>query len=61
MKLRFSKTGELNGSSYVKIPLGSNAFINIIIYDEYCFIWSVLAGIHPCENVHPNRVSNYIQ
>ena len=29
MKLRFYKTGELNGSSYVKIPLRSNALKNI--------------------------------
>ena len=29
MKIRFYKTSELNGSSYVKIPLGSNALINI--------------------------------
>ena len=28
MKIRFYKTGELNGSSYVKIPIRSNA-VNI--------------------------------
>ena len=26
-----------------------------------CFIWSILASLHPCENDHPNRVSNYKQ
>ena len=26
MKIKFYKTGELNGSSYVNIPLRSNAF-----------------------------------
>ena len=61
MKIRFYKTEELNGSSYVKIPLRSNALINIKNNDKYCFIWSVLASLHPCENDHPNRVSNYVQ
>ena len=28
-KIRFFKTGELDGSSYVKIPLRSNALINL--------------------------------
>ena len=61
MKIRFYKTDELNGSSYVKIPLRSNALVNIKNNDKYCFIWSILASLHPCENDHPNRVSNYIQ
>ena len=61
MKIRFYKTDELNGSSYVKIPLRSNVLINIKNNDKYCFIWSILASLYPCENDHPNRVSNYIQ
>ena len=61
MKIRFYKTVELNGSSYVKIPLRSNALINIENNDKYCFLWSILAFLHPCENNHPNRVSNYKQ
>ena len=58
-KVRFYKTGELNGSSYVKIPLRSNAFTNIKNNDKYCFLWSILADLYPCESDHPNRVSNY--
>ena len=61
MKIRFYKTIELNGSYYVKIPLRSNALINIKINDKYCFIWSILSSLHPCESDHPNRVSNYEQ
>ena len=61
MKIRFYKTEELNGSSYFKVPLRSNAPINIKNNDKYCFIWSILAKLHPCENGHPNRVSNYEQ
>ena len=25
------------------------------------FFWSILASRHPCENDHPNRISNYNQ
>ena len=39
MKIRVYKTGELNGSSYVKHPLRSNALINIKSNDKYCFLW----------------------
>ena len=61
MKKSFYKTGELNGISYVKIPLRSSAILNVQNNDKYCFIWSILASLHPCENDHPNRVSNYKQ
>ena len=61
MKISFCKTVELNGTSYVKIPLRSSAILNIQNNDKYCFIWSILAGLHPCENTHPSRVNNYIQ
>ena len=59
MKIRFYKTGEKNGSSYVKYALGSNALINKKINDKYCFIWSMLDSLYPCDIDHPNRVSNY--
>ena len=61
MSISFYKTGEINGTSYVKIPLGSSALINIKNDDIYCFIWSILASLHPGENGNPNRVSNYRQ
>ena len=61
MILYFYKTVENIGQSYVKIPLRSNAILNIENNDEYCFIWSILASLHPCNNNHPNRVSNYKQ
>ena len=56
MKKSFYKNRELDGSSYVKIPLRSNAPINIKNNVKNCFIWSILASLHPCENDHPNRV-----
>ena len=61
MKISFYKTVELNGTSYVKIPLRSNAILNFQKNDKFCFIWSVLASVHPCENTHPSRVNNYSQ
>ena len=61
MIVYFYKTGELNGSNYVKVPLRSNALLNIENNDKYCFLWSILAYLYPCNNNHPNRVSNYKQ
>ena len=39
----------------------SNALIIIEYNDKYCFSWSILASLHPCNNHHPLRVSKYIQ
>ena len=61
MKISFYKTEELNGTSFVKIPLRPNAVLNFQNNDKYCFIWSVLASLHPCESTHPSRVNNYLQ
>ena len=61
MSIYFHKTLELNGSNYVKIPLRSNAILNVENNDKYCFLWSILAYLHPCNNNHTNRVSNYEQ
>ena len=60
-KISFYKTVEVNGISYVKIPLRLNAILNVQNNDKYCFIWSILASLHPCKNDHSNRVSNYLQ
>ena len=61
MIVYFYKTGELNGSNSFKIPLGSNSILNNEIKDEYCFSWSILADLHPCNNNQPKRYSNYKQ
>ena len=57
----FYKTGEINGRSFVKIPLRSNAILNIENNDKNCFLWSILASFHPCNNNHPNGKSNFKQ
>ena len=59
MTISFYNTGNMDGSSYIKLPLRSSAILNIKNDDKYCFLWSILAKLHPCENSHPDRVSNY--
>ena len=61
MTIYFYKTTEMNGSNYIKTPLRSNAILNVENNDKYCFIWSILASLYPCNKNHPNRVSNYRQ
>ena len=61
MTIFFYKTNEMNGSNYIKIPLRSSALLNVEKTDKFCFLWSILASLHPCNNNHPNRVSNYRQ
>ena len=61
MKIRFYKTGESNGSNFVKIPLRSKAILNNENIDKECFLWSILACLHPLENSHPTRVRNCLQ
>ena len=56
MTISFYNTGSMDGSSYVKLPLRSSAIINVKNDDKYCFIWSILAKIYPCES-NPDRVS----
>ena len=60
-RISFYETGKLKGSSYVKIPLRSNAILNIENNDKYCFLWSILAHLHPSNITHPTRVKNYLQ
>ena len=57
----FYKIGEMISSSHVKYPLACSAILKIEEDDKYCFTWSILAGLHPCRNSHPKKVSNYGQ
>ena len=57
-KIKFYKTGELNEPNDVKLPLRWNAILNFENIDEYFFLWSFLAYIHPCENSHPSKTKN---
>ena len=55
MGISFYKSGELNGSSHAKVPSRNSAIFNIKKDDKYCFLWSILAKLHPCE-INSNRV-----
>ena len=55
MTILFYKTGELHGSSFVKVPL------KIENNEKSCFLWLILAKLHHCNSSHPNRVSNFRQ
>ena len=59
MTIYLYKTGERNSSSYVKIHLRTSAILKLENNDKCCFLWSILAELHPCNNSLPNRISNY--
>ena len=40
MTVSFYKTGEMNVSNFIKIPLRSSAILNIQKCDKNCFLWS---------------------
>ena len=58
MTISFYNTGNMDVSSYIKIPLRSTAILNIKNEDKYCFLWSILAKLYPYEN-NSNIVSSY--
>ena len=60
MSMKFYETGNLNGSSYVKVHLRSSALVNNKNDVKYFFARSILVSLHPC-NINPNRVSKYRQ
>ena len=53
----FYETTELNGSSYVKVPLRSPCILKTEIDDNYCYLPSLIASLYPCESSHPNRAA----
>ena len=61
LEKKFYETSEINGLKNFKTPLRSNAILNIQNIEKYCFLWSKLAYLHPCENSHPSRVRNFSQ
>ncbi|KAK3083783.1 hypothetical protein FSP39_003181 [Pinctada imbricata] len=55
----------LSGSSYIPLPpriVKKKAVLNIQNLDQKCFLWSIIAALHPVSwGDHPTRVSNYTQ
>ena len=61
LTLNVAKYKPLRGSTYIPLPSqlrNKKAIINVQNKDLKCFLWSILAAIHPTEN-HIDRVSNY--
>ena len=58
LKLYFHKTNPINGQTYIKLPIRTKSILNIQNNDTYCFVWSILAAIHPVDK-DPQRVSKY--
>ena len=58
MIICFYNTDEINGQSYVKIPVRSNAILNTEKYHKNCFLRSILAKLHPCNKNYLDMVSN---
>ena len=58
LDVEFYKQNGVLGNSYVKLPIRSNAYINIKNKDNFCFIWSILARMYPV-NEYVDRVSKY--
>lgn len=51
----------ISGSSYIDLPhkiKSSNGVVNIRNDDHKCFLWSVLAALHPVDH-NPSRVTHY--
>ena len=64
MTIYFYESSEMNGSSYMKIPLRFSAILNTQNDDKGCFVWSIYANIHAVADSrkgHAARVSNYRQ
>ena len=51
----FYETTEMNGLGYVKIPFRISAILNIQNGNKNCFLWSILASLHPCKIVIPTE------
>ena len=53
----------MRASSYLSLPKELNAkrgCLNILNNHEKCFLWSILASLHPVEwSIHPDRVTKY--
>ena len=53
----------LNGSSYLPLPsefTGIRSVVNIQNKDQKCFVWSILAALHPAKH-HAERCTHYTE
>ena len=59
MDLHIYMTKVKKGSCYVAFPFRTTAVINVQNDDNKCFLWSLLAALHPPVNDSVSRVSSY--
>ena len=60
--LCISKYRPLHGSTYIPTPqwlAKKQCVVNVKNFDSKCFVWSVLAALHPGAH-NPDRLSNYM-
>ena len=64
LKLNMGRYKPLRGRGYLELPKaikGNKAILNIQNNDDKCFLWCILAALHPLDyEDHPNRVNKYI-
>ncbi|XP_060530461.1 uncharacterized protein LOC132704468 [Cylas formicarius] len=65
LEIGINKYNPLRASSYVRLPKeieAKKAVLNLQNTDEKCFMWSILAALHPIHwTNNANRVSNYVE
>ena len=63
IKIHLVKYKPLKGSSYIPLPIklrSKHAIVNVQNRDKKCFMWSMLAALHPTER-DAERISKYVQ
>ena len=63
LQIRINKYNPMRASSYIDLTEKlkcKKAYINIKNEDQKCFLWSILAALHPQEK-DPQRVTKYKQ
>ena len=61
LTIHMARYRPLKGSSYIPLPIklrSKHAIINVKNKDKKCFMWYVLAALHPCHQ-HSERISQY--
>ena len=64
LKLHLMRYRPVKGGSYVPLPkeiINSKSILNIQNKDDKCFLWYILAALHPVpKDEHPYRVGKYL-
>ena len=58
LSLNIYNTKNIKGGNYKELPFKTKAVINVKSDDEKCFLWSILAALHPAKE-EVNELFNY--